>query len=598
MSFANVRPVPFHQVRLDSAFWSPRVDTIRRETTRYCLKRCEETGRIANFRRAGGMEEGGFEGIYYNDSDVYKVLEGVAYALMGGEDAALEAAADTVIDAICAAQREDGYLFTYYTLTGLENRWTDMGYHEAYCLGHMLEGAIAYSQATGKDKFLRTAVKALRHMMSVMGPGKRHWVTGHQELELAVMRLYRLTGEEDYLAYARWLVEERGQGHLDSEHFRKLDFHEAYCQDDLPARDLTRVTGHAVRAMYYYAGIADIAAVTGDTGLADALERLWHNVVPANLYVTGGIGQDASNEGFTREWHLPNLTAYCETCAGIGMALWNHRMSLLHGDARYADLVETELYNGVLAGISLDGLRFFYDNPLSSVGKHHRSEWFGCSCCPTNLVRFIPSVGGYAYGVDDAQIYVNQYIASEATLEQNGRPVRLRVDTAYPWEGRIALRVLESQAPVRLKLRIPAWCAAFALTQDGTALSVTAEKGYVEATVPAGSELVLTLDMPPRRIYSDERVKENAGRVAFARGPIVYCAEEMDQHGCDIPTEYFHADFSVAAQASMTAVPCPEELNGIVALTVGEARLVPYYAWCNRGRNAMVVWIKENAARG
>jgi DUF1680 family protein len=591
MKFANLSPIPFHQVKLDSAFWSPRVATIRKETTRYCLKRCEETSRIANFRRAGGLEEGGFEGIYFNDSDVYKVLEGVAYTLQGGADPELEAAADTVINAICSAQREDGYLFTFFTLTGLEKRWTDMGYHEDYCLGHMLEGAIAYYQATGKDRWLKAATKALRHMMSVIGPGKKHWVVGHQELELAVMKLYRLTGEEDYLAYAQWLVNERGHGHLDAPSFRKQNFHEEYCQDDLPAEQLSRVTGHAVRAMYYYSGMADIAAVTGNEALAAALDRLWNNVVPGNLYVTGGIGQSASNEGFTRDFHLPNLTAYCETCAAIGMALWNQRMNLLHGDAKYADLVETEMYNGVLSGISLDGLRFFYDNPLASAGAYRRSEWFGCSCCPTNLVRFIPSIGGYAYATDGEAVYVNQYIASQAEFAVGGRTVQLSVKTEYPWSGRVTIGVLGGE--VKLKLRIPGWCDKYTLCVNGKALAEKPQNGYVTVAVPDGGDVTLDLSMPARRIHADKRVKEDLGRVAFARGPIVYCAEEIDQR-CDIPTEYFHADFAVDAGAPIQTEECPDILGGIVALRAGEARLIPYYAWCNRDRGGMAVWIKES----
>lgn len=593
MNLVSLSPVPFHQVKLDSAFWSQRVDTIRKNTTRYCLKRCEETGRIANFRRAGGLEEGGFQGIYFNDSDVYKVLEGVAYALQGGTDPELEKAADEVIDAICAAQREDGYLFTYYTLTGLEKRWSDMGYHEDYCLGHMLEGAIAYFQATGKDRWLNAAKRALKQMMSVIGPGKKHWVTGHQELELALMRLYRLTGETEYLTYAKWLVDERGHGHLHSPDFSRQNFHADYCQDDLPSQQLSKVTGHAVRAMYYYSGMADIAAVNGDEDLAAALIRLWDNVVPANLYVTGGIGQDASNEGFTRDWHLPNLTAYCETCASIGMALWNHRMGLLFGDAKYADLVETEMYNGILSGIALDGLRFFYDNPLASAGNHRRSEWFGCSCCPTNLVRFIPSIGGYAYATDSKQVYVNQYIASQADLELDGRTVKLNVSTGYPWSGRVAISVLSDGDPVPLKLRIPGWCEKHTLSVNGSLLDLTPEKGYISVAVSDGAELVLDLDMPVRRIHADKRVRENAGRVAFARGPVVYCAEELDQ--CTgIPTEYFHAEFAVEGGAPVETLSCPSELNGIVALKAGNARLIPYYAWCNRGKNGMAVWVKEN----
>ena len=578
MPHSQLTPIPFEKVNISSAFWAEKIDTIRRKTTRYCVRRCEETGRIANFRRAAKMEEGGFEGIYFNDSDVYKVLEGIAYTLLGGADKELEAAADTIIDAICRAQQPDGYLFTYFILTGLENRFTDMGYHEAYCLGHMLEAAIAYKQATGKDCFLNTAQKALRHMMGILGPGKRHWVTGHQELELAVMKLYTLTGDADYLNYARWLISERGHGYLDSADFRRQNFHSDYCQDDLPAESLQKVTGHAVRAMYYYSAMADVAAATNNKPLRDALERLYNNVVPANLYITGGIGQDAANEGFTRDWHLPNLTAYCETCASIGMAMWNHRMNLLFSDAKYADLVETELYNGILAGISSDGLKFFYENPLASVGRHRRSEWFGCSCCPTNLVRFIPSVGGYAYAKDGETICINQYIASDTDFGS--------VRTNYPWDGRVEIQLKHS---AKLRLRIPAWCANFTLTLNRQSLSAPILKGYAQVEIEKPATLVLEMDMPIRQIHADARVKECKGRVAFARGPIIYCAEQIDQTNCELPTEYFHADFAIN-----TAVEAhTEPFNDMLALRIGPALLIPYYAWCNREACGMVVWAKE-----
>lgn len=591
MQFEGLTPVPFHHVRVDSSFWSPRIDTIRKVTAQVCLKQCEDTGRVANFRRAAGLEPGGFQGIYFNDSDVYKVLEGVAYVLMGGADPELEAQADAVIDAICASQQPDGYLFSYYTLTDPAKRFTDMGYHEAYCLGHMIEGAVAYAQATGKDKWVKAAMRAVDYMMSVIGPGKRHWVTGHQELELALVKLYRYTGEQKYLDYAGWIIDERGHGHLDSPDFFRQNFHESYCQDDLPARELTKVTGHAVRAMYYYTGMADVAALTQDEGLAAALIRLWNNVVPANLYITGGIGQDAAHEGFTRDWHLPNLTAYCETCAAIGMALWNQRMNLMTGEAKYADLVECELYNGALAGISLSGDRFFYVNPLASVGKHHRQEWFGCSCCPTNLIRFIPSVGGYAYAVKDQALYVNQFIGGEARIPAPQGEALLSVETRYPWEGMVRIRVVRAAGLSCLKVRKPGWCEQAQVMLNGQPLSAGCVRGYLEVAVSEGDELIVDFEMPIRRAYADERVKECEGRVAFLRGPVLYCAEETDNPG--MPSEYFHADFAVSCEAQPQGGLEPELLGGVYALQVGGARLVPYYAWDNREAGAMVVWIKE-----
>ncbi|MGI6726845.1 MAG: glycoside hydrolase family 127 protein [Christensenellales bacterium] len=592
MSFAMLKPVPFHQIEISDNFWSSRLTTLRKETIRYCIRRCEETGRIANFRRAGKLEEGGFQGIYFNDSDVYKVLEGAAYVLHNQRDEELERITNGIIEAICAAQQEDGYLFSYYILTGLDQRWKDMGYHEAYCLGHMLEGAIAYYQATGKRRWLDTAVRALEQMMTVIGPGKKNWVVGHQELELALMRLYRFTSETRYLDFASWLVAQRGHGHLDAPSFVQQNLHEEYCQDDVPAEKLIRVTGHAVRAMYYFSGIADIVSVTGNTALGAALDRLWNNVIPANYYLTGGIGQSASNEGFTRDWHLPNLTAYCETCAAIGMALWNQRMNLLYGDAKYADIVETEIYNGALAGISLDGLSFFYDNPLASDGRHQRSKWFSCSCCPTNLARFLPSVGGYLYASGESHLYVNQYVASKAQVEHAGHMLQLRMETGYPWSGKISLSLDEGDS-VSLKLRKPGWCKKYSLHVDGQAVPAQEEMGYLGLELRSGQTAVLDLDMPPRRVYSDRRVRENLGRVAFARGPLVYCAEEVDQQAF-IPAEYFHADLAVSKTAEPVMEQFNDELGGIYGMRVGDVRLIPYYAWSNRSRGAMAVWLKES----
>ena len=587
MEFMHLEPVPFQTVKLNG-FWKTRTDIAAQTTAPLCLDQCEKTDRVANFRRAAGWEKGGFKGIFFNDSDVYKVLEGVAYLLTGGAHPELEAQADAVIDAICAAQQPDGYLYTYYTLNGLENRWTDMGYHEAYCLGHMIEAAIAYCQATGKDKWLKASIRAVDHMMSIFGPGKRHWVTGHEEIELALVKLYRFTGEEKYLRFAEWLIDERGHGHLDSADFRRIGFRSDYCQDDVPARELRKVTGHAVRAMYYFSAMADVASLREDEALAAALERLWDNV-SRNLYITGGIGQDASNEGFTRDDHLPNLTAYCETCAQIGMALWNHRMNLMTGDARYADLVEKELYNGVLSGISLDGKRFFYDNPLSSVGKYERVEWFGCSCCPTNLMRFIPSVGGYAYAVKEDCVYVNQYIAGSVRIERDGKRFAAETETGYPHNGKVRIKVTAADGFTSLRIRVPGWCEKYTLRRNGKLFR--AEAGYACMPVASGDEIVLDLDLSVRFTRCRPEVKEDLGRVCVERGPLVYCAEEIDNPG--IVREYFHAFASVDVKAPAAVEDKPDELGGIVRVRVGQTDLIPYYAWNNRGRGAMCVWLLE-----
>ena len=577
-------PIPFHHVRIDSPFWSPRLSTAH-TTARVCLEQCEKTGRLGNFRRAAGREEGGFRGIFFDDSDVYKVLEGVAYTLQNAPDPELEAWADCVIDDICAARQPDGYLNSYYTLTGLDKRWTDMGMHEAYCIGHLVEGAVAYAQATGKDALLRCAEQVIAHMMTVFGPGRRHWVTGHQELELALVRLYRHTGKDAYLDFAHWLLEERGHGHIQAESLREAGFLTAYCQNEVPATGQTRVTGHAVRAMYYYTGMADMDAVTGRGEYTRALDALWQDTYPGNTYITGGIGQERRHEGFTRPWHKPNLTAYCETCAAIGMAMWNHRLSLRAGGTIYADLVEAELYNGALSGISLDGKRFFYENPLASVGTHHRSEWFGCSCCPTNLCRFIPSVGGYAYAREGRVLHVSQYIGG--TLDTDG--VRMQVTTDYPWDGQVVFRLEALDGVDTLRLRIPGWCRD-AQVCGGSGEAIRTAEGLT-LPVQAGDTVTLTLAMPIERVHEDGRVAECRGRVCVRRGPVVYCAEACDNPG--IPAEYFPADMALPRSLPLTLGEPMPELCGALPILGEDVRLIPYALWDNRDPGAMAVWLRE-----
>jgi DUF1680 family protein len=337
--------------------------------------------------------------------------------------------------------------------------------------------------------------------------------------------------------------------------------------------------------------MADLAVLTGDAGLRTALDRLWANVVPANLYLTGGIGQSAHNEGFTSDWSLPNLTAYCETCAAIGMAMWNHRMHLLSGQAKYADLVETEMYNGALAGVSLSGDRFFYVNPLSSAGNHHRRPWYDVSCCPTNLIRFLPSVGGYAYTTAPGTVYINQYIPGTAEIPLDGGAVQLNVDTRYPWDGAISIRVIECASKILLRLRIPGWCRAFTLAVNDMARKAEITDGYVQIAAMPSDSICLTLDMPVRREYADSRVLENAGRVSLARGPIIYCAEECDNPG--IPSEYFHADLELSKSAQAQIQARQDLLGGIVSIQCGDVQLIPYCLWDNRTPGGMAVWLKE-----
>ncbi len=589
----SLRPVTFEHVEILDGFWKDRIRAICRETARVCVEECERTHRIDNFRRAAGLQEGPFEGIYFNDSDVYKVLEGIACVLMTEPDQELEARADEIIDAICAAQQPDGYLYTFYTLNTPQLRWTDMSRHEAYCLGHMIEGALAYRQATGKDKWLAAAIRAVGQMMSVIGPEGRHWVTGHEEIELALVRLYRHTGDRKYLEYAQWLIDERGHGHLSVPRDEFDFFTPEYCQDDKPIRELSRVTGHAVRAMYYYTAAADVASITGDKAMEAALDRIWNSVVPANMYLTGGIGQSAGNEGFTRDWSLPNLTAYCETCAAIGMAFWNQRMGFRKGERRYADLVERELYNGILSGISLRGDTFFYENPLASVGTHHRRRWYGCSCCPTNLIRFIPSVGGYMYSTEDDTIWVNQFIHSDARFDTASGAVGILMETGYPWDGEVSLRLTRAEGAREIRIRIPGWCRSAVVRRNGGEVAWDPEAGYAVMTARAGDIITLSMEMPVRLERADPRVKEDAGRAAVMRGPLVYCAEQTDNQGFDLCPEYFPAEITLDASAGFEARYEKDLLGGVTAITGGGLKLIPYYAWDNREPGAMAVWMKE-----
>lgn len=585
----RLTPVAFNKVQIQSLFWSPKLEVSRTTTLEACLEQCEKTDRLNNFRRAAGRLDGEHKGLCYDDSDVYKVLEGAAYDLMTNRDPQVEARLDAIIDDIIAAQEPDGYINTYFTLRRPAEKWTDMDLHEAYCIGHMVEAAIAYDQATGKDAWLRCAQRAVEHMMERFGPGKRVWICGHQELELALVKLYRHTGNRAYFDFARWLLQVRGNKSIEAASVRRDTFHYDYYQDDIPARQLKRVTGHAVRAMYYFTAMADVDSITGEDEYREALDALWNNVIPANHYITGGIGQSAHNEGFTRDFHKPNLTAYCETCAAIGMAMWNHRMNLASGLAKYADEVETEMYNGALSGVSLSGDKYFYDNPLASIGRHHRRAWFGTSCCPTNLKRFIPSVGGYAYAMGEGDLFVNQYIGGSVTLNEEGSSVRLKVTTDYPWDGAVAIDVEACEGVRALRLRIPGWCKRYEVNQP----SAEDGCGYAVVPVKAGDHVELVLDMPVERVYEDERVKETLGRVCIRRGPVVYCAEEVDNPNAALATEYFHSDVTLPKDAEITIAGQEALLQDAVVLEGAGLRLVPYATWDNRQGGAMIVWMKE-----
>ncbi|WP_274362058.1 glycoside hydrolase family 127 protein [Paenibacillus thermotolerans] len=593
--YQTLTEVPFTSVSINDRFWSARLRAAQKSTLAACIAQCETTGRISNFAKSAGLMEGEFEGIFYNDSDVYKVLEGVAYSLLVEPDAELEAQADRIIELIAAAQQEDGYLQTFFTLKEAENKWTDMNKHEEYCAGHLIEAAIAYYQATGKRKLLDTAIRLADHIESLFGPGKRHWVPGHQEIELALVKLYAETKDERYWKLAYWFLEERGHGHGVGYSWVREGWGAAYNQDDVPVRHISKVTGHAVRAMYMYAGMTDIAALTGDPEYIGALGRIWSNVVDRNMYVTGGIGPSKHNEGFTDDYDLPNDSAYCETCASVGMVLWNHRMNLLHGDSKYADIVERAMYNGSISGVALSGDKFFYVNPLYSDGTHHRVPWYDCSCCPTQIARFIPSIGNYVYAVKNNDIYINQYIAGEGTLGLEQQVVKLRQVTDYPWDGDISV-VIDDCRPTAfgIHVRIPGWCKSYELQVNGKpVVSPIRRQGYVvlEKEWAAGDEIRLRLTMQVERVRSHPHVKSNEGKAALQRGPLVYCVEETDNARFD--------EITISSATKFQAVFEEDLLEGVVAVYGFDKdselgiKAVPYYAWDNREAGRMQVWIPE-----
>lgn len=588
-SLKMIEQVDFSQVRIQDNFWSPRLKKHITATLPVCIDQIEnQTGRIRNFENAANGT-GEHSGIFFDDSDVYKALEGMAYSLINNPDPELEKKADQWIDKFAAAQQPDGYINTFYTLTGLDKRWSNMDKHEMYCAGHMIEAGVAYYKATGKRKLLDVCTRMAAHMMNTFGPGKRHWVPGHEEIELALVKLYQVTGQENYLNFANWLLEERGHGYGSKGDEGKWD--PIYYQDDKPVREMTDIAGHAVRCMYLYCGMADVAAIKRDSGYIAALNRLWDDVVLRNMYITGGIGSSLHNEGFTEDYDLPNLDAYCETCASVGMVLWNQRMNQLTGDSKYVDVLERSMYNGALAGISLAGDRFFYVNPLESKGNHHRQAWYGCACCPSQISRFLPSIGNYIYGTSKEAIWVNLYIGNSTEIQAGKNHMTLKQETDYPWNGKVKLTV-SSTTPLNkeIRLRIPGWCKQYTLAVNGQQQTAPVEKGYavVQKEWKDGDEISLHLEMPVEIVEADSRVKQNTGKRAIQRGPLVYCMEETDNT----------KDFDKLAITPQTAFNCNFEtslLNGveIIQATNGDKTisLIPYYAWDNREAGKMKVWI-------
>lgn len=599
----RLTPVPFTAVRVDDAFWAPRLETNRTVTIPHDFRMCEQTGRIGNFAKAAGLVPGEFQGIHYDDSDVYKVIEGASYSLATHPDPALDKYLDDLIAKIARAQRADGYLYTFHTLKDPAKRYSDLkDGHELYCAGHLIEAAVAHHRATGKRTLLDVAVKLADHVDSVFGdaPGKRHGIDGHEEIELALFKLADLTGEARYRALGEYFVRERGRGS------GGRPLWGAYYQDHEPATDATEVTGHAVRQVYLLCAMADVAAATGDRAVVAALDRLFDDLVTTKMYVTGGIGSRHDGEAFGEAYELPNETAYAETCAAIGNALWNHRMNLLHRHGRYADVVERVLYNGFLSGVSLSGDKFFYVNPLASRGGHHRQAWYGTACCPVNVVRFLPSLPGYVYATgDDDGLYVNLYAAGEADVTVKGTKLHVKQETRYPWDGAVKLTLTPQRpGPFSVFLRVPEWCENPTFRVNGERIKdVVVADGYLPVRVvwEPGDTIELDLPMPVRRVKANPRVKASVGRVALQRGPVVYCAEAVDNGGrVD--------DLILPPDAELKSEHRADLLGGVTVLTgTAERRTkdgttpvkfqaVPYYAWDHRDAGQMAVWLAEDPA--
>ncbi len=624
-------PVNFSQVTITDSFWKPTMDKVATTTLQACIYQTEvKTPRIRNFEKAArnknlptGQSGEKHEGIFYDDSDVYKALEAIAYSLKNHPDAALEKKADEWIDKVAAAQLPDGYIGTYYSLGRLPERWTDMSMHEDYNGGHLLEAAVAYYNSTGKRKLLEVAVKFADHFDSLFGPGKRHWVTGHQELELALVKLYGVTKDKRYLNLSYWLLEERG--HKYAKGYTWTDWKDtAYAQDVVPVREQKEITGHAVRAMYMYTGAADVAALTGDDGYMKAMNTVWEDVVYRNMYVTGGIGSSGSNEGFSNDYDLPNEQAYCETCASVGMVFWNQRMNLLTGDSKFIDVLEKSLYNGARDGLSLSGDNFFYGNPLASNGKHSRREWFGTACCPANIARLVASLGDYVYGVSDKGLWVNLFVGSTTLVKFGKTDVPIKLESNYPWEGKVKLTVEpKSKAKFAVHVRIPGWAqgeaapgglytfendskTTFMLSINGKPAVYTLDKGYavVDREWKKGDQLELTLPMDVKRIVARPELKQDVDRVALQRGPLVYCVEGADNNGkawdLILPDNTtFKTSFQKDLLEGVVTIQfqAPTVQVGKDGLSVNTEvktiTAIPYYAWCNRGQNPMQVWLPK-----
>ena len=628
-----IDPVPFTSVKVaPDSFWGQRLKASREVTIPLAFSKCESEGRYENFVKAEKQMHSpvnlGYEvkGFSFDDTDVYKTIEGASYVLQTYPDKKLEAYIDSVLVIVAAAQEPDGYLYTARTMNpehphawAGDKRWVNDEElsHELYNLGHMVEGAVAHWQATGKRNFLDIAIRYADCVVREVGagPGQARVIPGHQIAEMALAKLYLATGEKKYLDEAKFFLDERGKtGHNDP-----------YNQSHVPVLEQDEAVGHAVRAAYMYAGMADVAALTGDQGYIDAIDRIWENIVSKKLYITGGIGATNNGEAFGENYQLPNMSAYCETCAAIGNVYVNYRMFLLHGDAKYYDVLERTLYNGLISGVSLEGNGFFYPNPLESAGQHERKAWFGCACCPSNICRFIPSVPGYVYAVKDNALYVNLFMPNTMTQKVAGKAVTLTQKTGYPYDGDIEIAIDKTalKKEMALKVRIPGWVRGdvvpsdlysyvdgkhpgYTVTVNGVPVESALEQGYftISRKWKKGDKVVVHFDLEPRVVKAHAEVKADVGRIAVERGPVVYCAEWPDNPGFSVRSVLMNQEPQFTVKHSDELFGLDKIATKAQTLSFGkdgrlevkdvDLTLIPYYAWCHRGSGEMAVWLPQD----